>query len=440
MNDDRFQQHLVLSAIAQGAHTLEKIARTCGGLYPLELCSVIETLIQNNKVSVSRGRYHLLSTEKAGGDSMHARNLGFYDAELPNPHPHDYDWRFDTATSQRLARMAIHESAPNGTVLLLGTPSILVEPVYSQNAPRTILIDWSKEMIDYLTRFHLPDSFYLVKHDVLADQFRLANADIKVVVADPPWYPEYYTAFLAQAAAVAEVGARIVVCLLPPNTRPGAVRDRWEIFETACKLSLHIVSIETGAIRYKTPPFERASLLSTSLVINENWRIGDLVTFAKIDHPSWEVITEVMASATSMAVDKGEWAEILFDRDKVKLRGPFEDYLEKPELLSIENDDTLPTVSRRYKGRESIDLWLCNNRVFAVLGKAAFLAALHNLAGRPLPEKLQQVPEAYLERARELLVHRAGIVGFQTDKVWKVTERDREHRLISSGYPARVGT
>src|SRR6266567_3351322 len=162
VNEDIFQQHLVLYAIAHGAQTLEEIARTCGGRYPLELRSVIETLIQNNKVSVTKGHYHLLSVKKASDDSMLVSKLGSDAADLPKPHPHDYDWRFDIATSQRLARMAIRESAPNGTVLLLGTPSIFVEMMYSQNAPRTILIDQSKEMIDYLTRFHFPNSFHLV--------------------------------------------------------------------------------------------------------------------------------------------------------------------------------------------------------------------------------------------------------------------------------------
>lgn len=440
MDEHTFQQGLVLSAIAKGARTLQEIADVCGGLYPGELRSLIEELIFHKKVLLSSQGYSLAHQEKTGDSMMPSHEPRSYYAELPEPHPHDYDWRFDTATAQHLANTAIQESSSGGTILLLGIPSVFIELVYSNKASHTILLDWSSELIDYLSHFHLPSSFDLVKHDLLSGQLWHGNSPVGVVVCDPPWYIEHYAAFLAQAASASRLGARIIVSLLPPDTRPGAIADRWEIFKIAHKLGLDILSIDSGAIRYKTPAFEQASLYSTSIDIKKNWRVGDLVTFGKMGHPSWETIAEVLTSATSIGLDPQEWAEIILDRYKVKLRGPFNDYSEKPELLSIEKDDTLPTVSRRYKGRESIDLWLWNNRVFAVRGKAAFLAALYILDGRPIPDALQRVPEGYLGRALALLIHRAEILDFQTNEVWKVTRREEKYNLGSYRFTKGVGT
>lgn len=261
-----------------------------------------------------------------------------------------------------------------------------------------------------------------------------------VVLCDPPWYVEHYAAFLAQAAWVTQIGGRILVSLLPPNTRPGAITDRGEIFNIAHRLGLHILSMESGSIRYETPTFEHASLHSASIDIQKNWRVGDLVTFGKIDHPSRETIKEVLSSATSMMVSTQKWTEVLLGRYKVKLRGPFDDYVDEPELLSIEENDTLPTVSRRYKGRESIDLWLWNNRVFAVRGKAAFLAALYVLAEKIIPDTLQRVPERYLRQALTLLMHKTEIVDFQTNEVWKVMRRDGKQSIVPGSFENGTGT
>lgn len=440
MDEYIFQQELVLSAIAKGGCTLQEIASKCGGLYPQDLRGVLEELMLREKVVLSPRGYCLVENEKSGGSIIQFRRSGNYYAELPEPHPHDYDWRFDTATAQRLAKIVLRDSVPEGKILLLGTPSVLIELMYAHKAPHTILLDWNHSLIDYLSHFHLPTSFTLVKHNLLSSSLWHGDSRVDVVLCDPPWYVEHYAAFLAQAAYVSRIGARILVSLLPSNTRPGAVADRWEIMKIANTLGLHILSMENGSIQYDTPTFERASLSSTSIDIEKNWRVGDLVTFGKIDQPSLEVITEILSSAISVAVDTHEWAELLLGHFKVKLRGPFHDYSDEPELLSIEKDDTLPTVSRRYKGRESIDLWLWNNHVFAVRGKAAFLAAFYILDGRPIPDTLHEVPERYLRQALNLLLYRTGIVDFQTNKVWKMTRYAEKYRPAPYSFEGGAGT
>jgi hypothetical protein len=397
---------------------MEEIAHECGGLYPLELHALLDELTRQGQVRRSNGGYHLASSGKGKlgfkrfGSLQNRTRL----PELPVPHPHDYDWRFDKRTSRHLAQMMISESLPNSTVLLLGTPSVLIEIARFRNPPFTTLLDGNSALVDHLTRFHLPPSFSLVNHDLLSGSLWEADHAFDAVLCDPPWYLEHYTAFLAQSACITRPGATIVVCLLPINTRPSAVADRWEILKIARSLGLHLQSMEPGAIRYQTPLFELASLHSTGIKMAANWRSGDIAVFRKRSNPEQEVVKELLATSAAGDEDSEAWAEVLLGRYKIKLRGPFDDYETLPELISIEKGDVLPTVSRRYVGRSSIDLWLWDNRVFAVRGKAAFLAALHTLARNTTSSNSSLISEANHDCALELLHQVLGAFDYAQEK------------------------
>ena len=407
-----FQLSLVLSTIAGGCYSIEEIAHKCDGLYPLELRTLLDELVRRGQVSRLNESYDLASFQKGKSGLRQAGLTQDWTQlpELPVPHPHDYDWRFDNRTSQHLAQIAINETLPNATALLLGTPSVLIEMARFRNPPPTILLDGNNALVDYLARFQLPSSFILINHNLLSGSLWKADYPVDIVLCDPPWYPEYYTAFLAQATHAARAGATIVVCLLPINTRPSAGTDRWEILKTAHYLGLHLQAMEPGAIRYQTPSFESASLRSSGLKITSNWRSGDIAVFRKISDPGQEVIEDLLASSAE-GDDEG-WAEVLLGRYKIKLRGPFDDYETPPELISIEKGDILPTVSRRYKGRALVDLWLWDNRVFGVKGKAAFWAALQTLAGRPQSYNRSPITEEDHHCALELLQQVIGVFAF----------------------------
>ena len=426
MSTTTYLQQVILSSIAKGAHTLTEISRACYALYPPELQTLLDELIAQKRVRCIAKKFYLTAAQDAAAfDIPLPMHQGTYDAELPEPHPHDFDWRFDSSTAQKIATMVLKETTASTTALLLGAPSIFVELAYSSGAPRTILLDWSRALIEYLQRYHHPTAFELVHHDMFSQRLWTTKQQVDVVVTDPPWYPEHYAAFLAQATTVTRIGGRILVSLFPSTTRPEAVRERWNIFETAEKLGLHIHSLHCGALRYHTPLFEQASLDTTHIEVPKNWRSGDLAIFEKVAHPQPHIIQGIVAAATEKYKEQQEiWDEVFLGRYKVKLRGPFADTQEKPDLLSIEPYDTLPTVSRRYKGRECIDLWLWNNQVFAARGKAALLAALYVLAQRPLPEHLQQVPAKHVDIAIALLLYKTGIDDSQAQTIGKETQRE----------------
>jgi hypothetical protein len=441
MDNITFQQHVVFSAIAKGAHALIELTSACAGLYPLELQEVLNELITLKKVCQSANGFYLTREEAINIAHPFVPCIqGIYDVDLPEPHPHDYDWRFDGPTIRKIAEKVLQENVLQGPVLALGAPSVFIELVYTQNTPPLTLMDWSSALIDYLRQYRFPEMFELVAHDVLSEHVWSSKQSFDVAIIDPPWYTEYYAAFLAQVSSVTHIGARLLVSLLPPNTKPSAPDERWMIFETAQKLGWHLRSLDSGGAQYQMPLFEQASLHLTQLDIAENWRAGDLAIFDKVFHPPIEVIQSVVSAARCQAGDQQEWTETFIGRYKIKLRGPFQDYQDKPELLSIEPGDTLPTVSRRYKGRESIDLWLWNNQVFAVKGKAAFLAALFVLSNQPLPESLQRVSTKHLELALALLLYKTQVGDFQIDDVWKGNRHGRKYAFASQGVHRGTGT
>jgi len=318
--EQSFQVQLVLSAIARGYRSIGEIAHEGGGFYPLELRTLLDELVKEGKITCSTEGYNLALSTTTNTNSIKSnsqQDLNF-SIELPEPHPHDYDWRFDNQTASLLAKMLVAEVSRQDSALLLGAPSVFVELTKFQNAPHTILIDKSAELINYLNQQPLSHSFVAVNHNLSPSILWQSNKPIGVILCDPPWYLEYYAAFLLQAAYVANPGAIIAVSLFPMNTRPNAVTERWEILEIARKLGLHFQSIQAGKLRYKTPSFELASLHSSSIEIGNNWRLGDLIVFRKVDHPRQEVILDFFAPS-QLNTKESDWAEFLLGLRKPKL-------------------------------------------------------------------------------------------------------------------------
>lgn len=405
MDDATVTVTLIMAAIAGGAHTVAEIATACGGLYPGELQASLDRLVASGYVTRSDDHYALahVTSSKPNLGVTETISSATETPELPEPHPLDYDWRFDLSTARRLATLLSQGSSPRQRILLLGAPSVFLEFQRLLCPVMPILLDRSAELVAYLSRSAWLVPCVIEQHDLLGGALWNSEHPLDAALCDPPWYPEHYAAFLAQAATALRLGGLTLVSLLPLNTRPGAPADRQTVLELAHELGFAVSALEHDALGYKTPPFERSSLTVANLDVPGDWRRGDLLSLIKVRPPDQRVVTECLEKGADTQYEDLTWREILFGRHKVKLRGPFDDPTEEPALLSIEAGDILPTVSRRYEGRQRVDLWLWDNRVFAVKGKAAFLGALHTLAGRPLPLDLPEVVPTRQDVARVAL-------------------------------------
>jgi len=385
---------MILDAIDAGAQTLDDIAGAAGGAYPSSLQGLLAELVSEGLINQIGDRYTPKIVRPAGPEPS---TISL--PRLPLPHPGDSDWRFHDSTARHLARTIIQEARRGGSVVLIGAPRLFAELAALSELGEIYLLDSNEELIRRVNAEPLPSRFHAVYHDLT--QFGPLPIPQKagVVFCDPPWYPEYYDAFLAHASLSVQLGGKVFVSLLPALTRPGAWEDRWQLLASANSLGLHIESLTLRSVRYETPLFEHRSLAREGLSVGD-WRAADLLRLRKFADPNSEAIGRIQQSVQA-AKGNSVWMDILIEDRKVKLRGPLGAPDEAPALIPIEHNDVLPTVSRRYSGRDRVDLWFWDNRVFGVRGKAALWAALNLVAGRPTRDP--HVPDPLLRRAIDLL-------------------------------------
>ena len=131
------------------------------------------------------------------------------------PHPLDYDWRFTSNCSERIADALVEMNRP---VVLLGTPS-LVAPLQKRDVPATLL---DRNPAHGTGASEQPCDFRLMESRFIAPRGA-------VVLLDAPWYPEELGAWLSFAVSRIEGAELLVFSLWPEHTRPSAVAERDEL-------------------------------------------------------------------------------------------------------------------------------------------------------------------------------------------------------------------
>ncbi|MGR5146471.1 hypothetical protein ACQKP8_08005 [Photobacterium alginatilyticum] len=270
----------------------------------------------------------------------------------PNPHPLDYDWRFDEETVDKLVKLLIE----NQLTLSMGVPSILRMCHELEN--QIYLVDrqplhWSKFHSTMDPDIDLP----------LDERFHSA-------IIDPPWYLQNTVRWISWSAQHLKPGSKIYVSLWPEYTRPSATKERMRLFEWMNDWADFEVWPEY--LRYETPLFEKnASDLNSNNLIND-WRVGDLLVIQVKDIP-----------ALPDALHKSEiWHRFVINDYQLALRVRNLE-TEHPNMakLSLANGWFWPSVSKRAEGRELIDLWSSDNEVASVQGSESALQAIRYFLG-----------------------------------------------------------
>ena len=387
----------IIRFLAKGPNSFKNILLNSDGLFPLDLIYVLYNMISDGEIILKNKLYSLTREIKIIPISK-STDLELH---LPPPHLHDCDWRFTKSTIEYVCVKILEDVFETDHILLLGAPTILVGLLQYDPIPNIHLIDSNISVIDFFKKTLNTPKISVHCLNLLINNWKF-NEYIEKVFLDPPWYPEYYAAFLIQASLVTDIGSTVDLVLPAINTRHTANYERWKILDISRQLGFSIKSLKSGVVKYETPEFEKSSIKFHNIDGINDWRVADLITFKKYENVDTKIIDRIRKDNVKK-YDREEWFEIIINNYKIKLKGPFNDYNVIPKLISIEKNDILPSVSRRYANRKNIDLWLSDNRVFKVEGRAAFLYALLSMANKKISNHLRDISQLNVDAALHYL-------------------------------------
>jgi hypothetical protein len=292
---------------------------------------------------------------------------------LPVPHPLDYDWRF-TCESRSLLLGKLNEIVSSeGRVVFLGAPTLFRDAQDEPLGCRSFLIDACPEVVSALPAAHANQVFVA---DLLQNEIPVLSA--KAVVADPPWYEEFATAFLWASSRIAELGGTVFLSTPPDGTRPGIKREWSRTVAFASDLGLILRSTEQ-CLRYYSPPFERNALQAAGHPdVQSEWRPGVLARFDKVRVSN-------VARSTRVS-ERDEWVERSILGVRFRMRRMAAPRTRNPLLLRLVDRDVLPSVSRRDPRRHQADVWTSGNRIFACSDTEALAWILEALESGHRPD------------------------------------------------------
>jgi hypothetical protein len=358
--EKRLDRAVILSA-QTGAHNFADLLARLAGASPVDLRTALRRLEATGAITHDRASRLLAEPQGLNLASAHTPA-----DDLPHPHPLDADWRFTPETARLVSEAVRRSAGKSKTIALLGVPTVFRE-LASEAGPHSVLLERSGSTTATLEK--LSPLGAVVRCDVARD--RLPELSARVVVADPPWYPEDMRAFAWAASSVAASGATVLFSIPPLLVRPGVARERRNFLDFALLCGLELVSVQTGVLRYSTPTFERNAFAAAGFRGEyPDWRVGDLAEFRASRSPlpprprprvveRWRF---ERASTTTIAF-----------RDEWPIRTD-------ARLIRIVPGDILPSVSRRDPLRSQVKVWTTGNRVFGCLDPMLASALAHALA------------------------------------------------------------
>ncbi len=268
------------------------------------------------------------------------------------PHPLDFDWRFDQRTQVALTRLL--NGMREKRIVCLGTPTIAYR--LAGLGHQVVLID-NNALADAR-----PDSLEVLTGDV-ACALALGAADL--VVVDPPWYPDQMTRWLQLAVELLSVGGQLWTSMFGELLRPRAATERTELMTELERIGQ--VEVDRDLLRYETPRFEYEALKAQGILLGRPWRRADLVRFVLKTEPRSDLGGDRFDHRRSPAsVDGPVWDSfrICGQSVRTRLRG---DTVAGAPLAQLSGcvGFVLPTVSMRDPRRAEIDVWSSRNRVAA---------------------------------------------------------------------------
>ena len=394
--DARLGLHL-LKLLSDGPRDLRFLIGHAQGAYPTDVLSSLQDLQRAGRAkelekSVWSSAHFVAqcdqiqrSTDEPWGDEGSA---------FPEPHPLDFDWRFNRRALEHLGDRI--ECSLAKTIAVLGAPTLF--KYLCEQCRAAHLFDKNDQIISFLRQAGYNEV-------TECNLFRYAGQNhFDCVIADPPWYLDHYRAFMEAARRMLVPGRNLLLSVLPPLTRPSAEDDRSAIVNFASERGFDLVSNEPDLLGYLSPPFEREALKSEGLNMPA-WRFGDLYTFVLSER-------EVPKYQPDSSEEDQSWRTFTIGLTVVKVKWDGTHLNETFGFSNVSemNDIRLRSVSRRSPLRSKINLWTSRNIALHVSRPDLACAALQLLAeGRNSEDvarilrEVEHMSPAEFDRLRDLL-------------------------------------
>lgn len=329
----------VKQALNSGCESIEEICRQAEGAFPTFVAACLERL------GLAPG---ILSHESLGDPVL---------LDSPEPHPIDFDWRFNKSTAETLAEF-IALSAHR--IACFGTPTIFESLVRRQK--ETLLIDRNP--------FLFPTNNSICRSDITSDLSTFPAGTFDTVVIDAPWYNDHMLTWFGKALEILETGGRIIFTTFPRLTRPSAEFERSELFRNLESLG-KISPLEIGAA-YETPLFELETLRALGLPALHSWRRTDFL--------SLRVHTQRPFTVQKMATP--QWHRFVVGKQVIAVKNDAPSEQIGPlEPLYEDGSFVLKSVSARDPMRNRINVWTSRNRCLRVRGTPHLLRFFSMIRG-----------------------------------------------------------
>lgn len=404
-------------ALSQGHTSFARLVMALPGVYPSVLRDALARLAVRRP-----GLAYLLrqSDQTLPSDDASYQTLISSSIILPMPHPLDYDWRFTDSAVTYLLDLCQTLAVPGEQVALLGTPSIFHAALAQPLPYRFTLFEHNSVMVASLES--ATDRMRAVRCDLVRDP--LPRLMARVVIADPPWYEDEARAFLWAARRLIIDTGHIIMSVPPLGTRSGMESEWRRTVTWAEQLGLRLLRLESGALPYQTPPFERNALHAEGIPsVPSMWRRGDLAIFA--------VAAPCAAPRPAIPTVGVRWDEASISGVRIRLRLREERRFRDPTLQQIIGGDVLPSVSRRDPRRAAVDVWTSGNRVFACRGTHIVGAIADAIAvGQPPRDAVSMAVGHPLRNGELYLVNQV------TYQLYRIVAR--EHREAGVGSRRQI--
>src|SRR6267142_1036386 len=369
---NQLRDQLLDALTEHGSLTLDELLIHGGGAFPTDVVSCLKAMCSSNLIVFDGSRYRRIAAVAAEGRGQEEPRI--LAASLPEAHPLDFDWRFAATGRENLISEICRHTTADSKLALLGTPTIFQD--LAKLRPHTYLFDRNPALSAVFSLSHLEN--FIVKCD-LRNSLKIDLNDFDFVLADPPWYPDYYEAFIDRAKELLRSDGILFVSVLPWLTRPGASVDRTFLVQHGFDRGFDIIAAIAGILHYESPRCEKAALETAGIKVS-SWRRGDLFVFrnvgeltpeprkSDIDDSSWHRF--VLGTVQVLVIERTGIGEVQFS--PVAADGP-----------------VLPSVSRRSSLRRQIHIWTSGNLAYSTTRPEVVRYSLERLqVGQPLSEVL----------------------------------------------------